>query len=120
MDDREDLISPIKVFPKGCCINCGSNLVVIDMETSFVELSDDGTPVNITEETVLRVEGVCRHCGARYPMIRYGLNYLHENEYTKLCLWYNHMLHCRQVEKDMDALKPNEGNPFCIGNNREG
>ena len=100
------------LYGPGCCIECGGELTVIDMETTFLVLNPSGSPM--TEDTMIKCEGVCTHCGNRYPMMRNGLNYIHDNAYTRFVKEYNTVLHVKAVEERMDKLKPTDDNPFCI------
>jgi hypothetical protein len=105
------------IFGRGCCLKCGHPLTIIDMETSFIQLNTNGTPIG--EETMIKCEGVCRNCGERYPMMRDYDEYVHDNEYTRFCQEYIHQQFVKQTEKLMDDLKPKPDNPFCLGENEK-
>ena len=77
---------PMILFGPGQCIECGGQLTVVDMETVFIKLSPAGSPVS--EDTMIKCEAVCMHCGKRYPMLRDGLNYVPDNEYTRFIKSY--------------------------------
>lgn len=109
---NSDCIEPMIIYGPGKCTLCGGALVVVDMEVNFVQLAPNGTPVD--EETMINCEGVCMDCELRYPMLRDGLNYLHDNEYNRLTLWYKHLKKQEAIAKKMDELKPKPDNPFCI------
>ena len=109
---HKDAINPIICYGTGCCIECGGQLTVVDMETSFMELSPSGSP--ISEDTMIKCEGVCMHCGRRYPMMRDGLYYIHDNEYTRFIREYNNTIYNKTIQQNMDDLKPTKDNPFCI------
>lgn len=113
MDEEKKYYNyPMIFYGRGQCTDCGGPLVVVDMETSFIELSTSGSP--ISENTMISCEAVCRHCGKRIPMVRYGLEYIPYNEYTRSILEYNQMIRERAVKKRMEEAKPTEDNPFCI------
>lgn len=105
-------IKPMLFFGPGQCIECGGQLTIIDMETCFMRLKPDGEPER--EDTIIKCEAVCLHCGKRYPMMRSGLAYVPENEYTIFMKKYMENQHRIETEQRMDSLKPTPDNPFCI------
>lgn len=109
---ERDSIDPIISFGVNRCPNCQSILTVVDMETTFLELADNGSPIN--ETTMVKSQVVCRNCGYSNPVIRDGLSYIYDNEYNRLDRRYREECHNREVAKRMDALKPSKDNPFCI------
>ena len=117
MTKNNDNLSPMIFFGPGSCIHCGGQLLVADMETTFMCLSPSGSPV--TEETMIHCEAVCNSCGKRIPMMRNGLGYIPDNEYTQFIKKYMHNLKCKQVEESMEQLKPAADNPFCINIERQ-
>lgn len=108
----EPEIQPLTFYEPGCCIECNGQLTIVDMETTFLKLSPSASPVS--EDTVIKVEAVCTRCGKRYPMMRDGLYYVHDNSYTRILKQYKHSKYCRDILDRMEGLKPKEDNPFCI------
>ena len=115
---NEHCISPMVIFSHGKCVKCGGALVVVDMETNFMELAPDGSPVS--EETMIKCEAVCRDCGTRTPMLRDGLKYIPDNEYNRLQKYFDYLEHQRLVEEEMESLKPTKDNPLCINFKKQG
>ena len=115
--DNKDCITPMLLFGPGQCIKCGGQITVVDMETSFMRLSNSGNP--ISEDTMIKCEGVCMNCGNRVPMMRDGYNYIPENEYTKLVKEYNKKEFMKAAQDKMDRLKPTKENPFCLNIERQ-
>ena len=58
----------------GCCMKCGSPLVVVDHEMTIMELNQDGDP--ISEETTFRVKAACTYCGNKHDMMRWMGGYI--------------------------------------------
>ena len=58
----------------GCCMKCGSPLVVIDHEMTVMELNQDGCP--ISEDTVSRIKAACTYCGNKQDMMRWKGTYI--------------------------------------------
>lgn len=114
---NNDYIEPMVIFGPGSCISCGGQLMVADMETTFMALAPSGSPV--TEETMICCEAVCSCCGKRIPMMRSGMDYVPENSYTKFVREYMKQLHTKKVEATMEELKPTADNPFCINIERQ-
>lgn len=113
MDDIDHRVTPMIFFGPGQCIDCGGQLYIADMETAFMALSPSGNPV--TEETVVHCEAVCSHCGKRIPMMRKGLGYVPETEFSKFVKEYEFQQTILEVDAVMDSLKPTDDNPFCFG-----
>ena len=109
---NSDAIDPMIIYGQGCCSECGMPLVVVDMETCFMELSDSGSP--ISESTMIKTEGVCRGCGKRIPVLRDGLNYRPDTPYGRFELAYKQWEYEQNLKARMDALKPTKDNPFCL------
>lgn len=96
-----DLINPLLECAVGCCPHCGSPLLMVDSEMVYMELNDEGYPID-AEVTYSRVEGVCYSCGATIPYKRAGQKYVPYNPVFD-----------NQLEENIkvDLLKTN-GNPF--------
>ena len=109
---KQGTIEPMIVFGQGQCTECGGQLTVVDMETTFLRLDKNGSPV--TEDTMIKCEAVCMHCGKRYPMIRNGLDYYHDNDYMKTVIEYQRYLANAKRKAELEKLIPTEDNPFCI------
>ena len=114
---ENDRVDPMIIYGPGRCIDCGGQLTVIDMETSFMPLSPSGKP--ISEETMVKCEGVCMLCGKKYPMIRYGTSYIHDNEFTRFVEDFNNQKRIEYTTRKMEELKPTKDNPFCINMERQ-
>ena len=109
---KQGTIEPMIVFGQGQCTECGGQLTVVDMETTFLRLDKNGSPV--TEDTMIKCEAVCMNCGKRYPMLRSGLDYFRDNEYSRLRRWYLAEQTNAKRKEELDKLIPSEDNPFCI------
>lgn len=109
---ERDSIDPIVSFGVNRCPCCNLVLTVVDMETTFLELADNGSPIN--ETTMIKAQVVCRKCGYSADVLRDGLSYVYDNEYNRLDREYKRIYHNREVAKRMDDLKPTKDNPFCI------
>ena len=107
-----DMIDPVSYFAANRCPKCNELITVMDMETSFLELSDDGDPVN--ETTFIRSEAICRHCGFKSPMVRKGFGYMYDNEINRLQMSFDKEVEMAKVRDRMDSLKPTKDNPFCL------
>jgi len=110
------MTNPMVLYGPGQCTECGTNLVVMDIESTLLELEDNGSARK--ETTIIRVVGKCPHCGRKYKMFREGLGYVYDNPCTRLQKWYNYISHCKEVEKDIDALKAPKDNPFFLSKNK--
>lgn len=109
---QEDAIDPMVIYGQGCCSLCGGPLTVVDMETCFMQLSDSGSP--ISEDTMVKTQAVCRNCGNRIPVLRDGLKYRPDSEYSRYEMWFKQKEYERQLKLRMDSLKPTKENPFCL------
>lgn len=107
-----DCIDPISYFSMNRCPNCGSLVTIMDMETAFFELADDGDPIN--ETTIIRAEAICRSCGYKSPVLRKDNSYVRDNEVYRLQLNFDRKMHMEEVRNRMDSLKPTKDNPFCL------
>lgn len=114
---NNDHIDPMIIFGPGSCIHCGGQLMVADMETTFMTLAPSGSPV--TEETMICCEAVCSSCGKRIPMMRNGMNYVPDNPYTQFIKEYMDYVKTEQFKASMEELKPTADNPFCINIERQ-
>ncbi len=98
-----DLINPLLECEAGCCPHCGNPLLIVDSEMVYMELNDNGHPIDC-EVTYSRVEGVCYFCGTVVPYKRSGQKYIPYNP-----------LFDKQVEEnikvDINKYKK-ENNPF--------
>lgn len=103
---------PMIIFGPGQCTECGGQLTVVDMETVFIDLSPSGVPTS--ENTMIRCEAVCTHCGKRISMMRDGLNYIPDNEYNRFMRYYKHSEFVKTRNAEIENLRPSEDNPFCI------
>lgn len=97
----DDLINPLVECPTGFCPHCGNQLLIIDSEMVYMELNNEGYPIDY-EVTYSRVEGVCYSCGANIPYKRSFMKYVP----------YNPMFD-KQLEKNIRAnFSSKEENPF--------
>lgn len=110
--NEKELIDPMIIRGPGCCSNCGGRLTIIDMESSFLDMSDSGQLIK--EETLTSCEGVCRNCGKRIPFRPYGNSYVRDNQYTRILEKLRNEEIQNSIKAKMDELKPKEDNPFCI------
>lgn len=110
-------IDPMQIFGPGRCIKCGGQMYVLDVEMTFMDLAPSGSPVN--EHTEFRCEATCSLCGSRVPMMRCGLDYIPDTEYSRFIRDYVDMELIRETEARMEALKPTKDNPFCINTERQ-
>lgn len=97
-----DLINPLLECGIGYCPHCGSPLLMVDSEMVYMELNEEGYPIDC-DVTYSRVEGVCYGCGAVIPYKRAGGKYLPYNPVFD-----------KQVENNIkvDLSKKIEDNPF--------
>ena len=110
---RIDLINPVFIWGAGCCPDCYGPLTVMDMETTFMQLNEKGHP--ISEDTVIRTEGICRVCGKRIPMLMTDdYNFIPDNDYNRLEKWYKDLLYEKEIQRRIDSFKPPKDNPFMI------
>lgn len=107
-----DCIDPVSYFDMNKCPECGRLITIMDMETAFLELSDDGDPIN--ETTIIRAEAICRYCGYKSPVLRKDDRYVRDNEVYRLQLDFDRTMHMEEVRNRMDSLKPTKDNPFCL------
>lgn len=111
-DKVQSGIQPMIFFGEGQCTECGGPLTVVDMETVFLELNQDAVP--ISEDTIIKCEAVCMHCGKRYPMMRKGLYYVKDNAYNRFMNHYMDWKSNEQRKAEVEKLIPTKDNPFCI------
>ena len=71
----KDLINPLVECTIADCPHCGSPLLLVDSEMTYMELDSQGFPID-AEVTYNRVEGLCYNCGNSYPYIRSGMRYV--------------------------------------------
>lgn len=114
---ERDSIDPIMYYGINKCPKCNSILTIVDMETSFLELADNGSPIN--ETTLVKAEAVCRNCGYKAPMMRDGMSYKYDNEVNRIDKEHYICMKQAEVRKRMDSLKPTKDNPFCINVKKE-
>lgn len=107
-----DYKEPMTFFAPGKCPLCSSELIVMDMETSIMSVSPSGNPID--ERTMVRCEAICTNCKHKVPMMRDGLRYIPDTEYNRLLAKYRNSEKRKEVEVEMEKLKPTEDNPFCI------
>lgn len=74
MKNDEMLTEALIIHGPGGCPKCSGALFVADSELSLMELNQDGIP--ISEETVVKCEAACSHCGHKLPMIRWNGGYI--------------------------------------------
>lgn len=100
------------MYSPGQCRNCGFNLLILDMESTILELEDDGSARS--EETIVKVIGKCPNCGKEYKMIRNGLKYEFDSEYNNILHWYKRQLYDLNIQKAVDSIKAPKDNPFFL------
>lgn len=71
---EETLIEGLIYHGPGCCPVCSGPLVVADNEITIMDLKQDGTP--FTDETIVRCEAICTHCGHKQRMCRWKGGYI--------------------------------------------
>lgn len=99
MAEKELTIRAINIYGPGRCPECFSPLTIMDIETSFMEVNEDGTPIDL--ETYESCKGICSKCGGRYPMMRLNGRYVPDSDMVR----YTHLLKARD-----EALKRIEEN----------
>lgn len=108
MKNDEILIEALIVHGAGGCPECGGSLFVADSELSLMELNQDGTP--ISEETVVRCEAACSHCGHKQKMIRWDGGYI---PFSRSSFILKSMQRKDEMNSRIAQLNSRvEGNPF--------
>ena len=95
-----DLINPLIECNIGFCPHCGNKLLIVDSEMTYMELNDDGEPIDC-DVTYSRVEGVCYTCGSVIPYKRIGQKYVQYNP-----------LFDKDDNIEINLKKANDNNPF--------
>ena len=90
---EEFYIEGVEVYGPGRCPECMSPITIMDVETSFMQLNKDGTPLDIDTYTTCR--GVCQKCGGRYRYMRLDGKYVPESD----MVLYTHLIKIRDVVK---------------------
>lgn len=99
MAEKEFGIRAVNIYGPGRCPECFTLLTVMDIETSFMELNEDGTPISL--ETYESCSAICEKCGGRYRMMRLNGKYVPDSDMVR----YTHLLKARD-----EALKRIEEN----------
>lgn len=111
-NNNEILIEPMIFHGPGGCPKCGGPLVVADSEITLMELDTNGIP--ISDETSVRCEAACLHCGERVKMVRWKMGYI---PYTRSSLILKKMQMLDEIKKRVDNENKdrfNGKNPLAI------
>lgn len=111
MDEKDELIEPVDFRGPGQCPNCGSQLVVADMEVNLFTLSPAGRYADDLE-TYVECTGVCPKCGKRIELMRINGAYKPRSE---LVAAIEHAKLQEKVEEreKKDNLRHSTENPFA-------
>ena len=111
MKNDEILIEALIVHGPGGCPECGSSLFVADSELTLMELNQEGIP--ISEETTVRCEAACSHCGHRQKMVRWDGGYI---PFSRSSLILKIMQRKDERNSRIEQLNSRvEGNPLAVG-----
>lgn len=108
---KELCIEPMIFHKPGECPDCFGPLVVADSELTFMEIDQDGNPIN--EDTSVTCFAACLHCGKRIPMMRWKGSYI---PYSEKGRRYKLAEFAYEIEKRKKELNKNSNgvNPFAI------
>lgn len=108
MNNEEILKDPIEYYGPGKCCKCLTNLKVVDIEMTIIDVDNNGNP--ISDDVTVQCKGVCPRCGYEVPMIRWQGGYI---PYSPLVILMKKDEIKQRIKERKDAIPINE-NPLAI------
>lgn len=68
------LIKPAEFIGYGICPKCGSPLCLMEKETNWYKLNNDGYPI-LNFANYSYIEAVCEECGTTFEYVRDGMSF---------------------------------------------